>query len=144
VSDFYDLFLTLALRSDLPPEVMTEIRWHLAVSQHPPAEFAAFRDDGWFADKPFPFFNGTVASHAFQGVDVTALVWHDGRWQVTVRSCVHEDEISYAGQLIEWLAAQSTADGWIGYLRHSQAEAPDLIFWHQGALDFRKPGPKVA
>lgn len=140
MSDYYDLFLSLALKPDLPPEVMSEIRWHLAVAQHPPAEFTAFADNGWYLEKPFPFFNGTVASHAFDGVDTTALVFQNGRWLLTVRSCVHEDEIGYAGQLIEWLAAQSTADGWIGYLRHSQAEAPDLIFWHAGDVDFRKPG----
>jgi hypothetical protein len=143
VSDYYDVFLTFALKPDLPPETMTEIRWHLALGQHPPASFAAFRDDGWFLEKPFPFFNGTVASHAFEGVDVTALVWHEGRWLVTVRSCVHEDEINYAGQLIEWMAAQSSGSGWIGYLRHSQATAPDLIFWHDGELDFRKPAPQL-
>ncbi len=144
VSDYYDLFLTLALKPDLPPETMTEIRWHLALASHPPESFAAFGDSGWFADKPFPFFNGTVASHAFDGVDVTSLVWHESRWLITVRSCVHEDEISYARQLIEWLAAHSTADGWIGYLRYSGAAAPDLLFWHGSELAIRKPGPLVA
>jgi hypothetical protein len=140
VSDYYDLFLALELRGDLPDEVIREVRWHLGLTDDPPARFEAFNDDGWFHEKPYSFFPGTGESRAFPGADVTALVRSSlldeagSPWELTVRSCVHEDEINYAMELIVWLATQSTTEGWVGYLGHTQDTEPRHMYHRDGTI----------
>ncbi|GAB3156760.1 hypothetical protein GCM10027290_55280 [Micromonospora sonneratiae] len=150
---YYDLFLSLELQPDLPEEILHEIRWHLRLTDEPPTEFRAFSAPDWYDETPYPFFNGTTGSHAFDGVDVTALLpathrlYPDGRqrWLMTVRSCVHEDELGYAMDLVRWLASYATTTGWIGYLGYTADPAPKFMYYVDGTLKFREPaGPHRA
>lgn len=148
MSDHYDLFLSVELRPGLPDDVMREIRWHLGYDEETPAPFQGLTDDGWFYEEPIPFFGGPEQSHAFDGVDVAELLpatnrhYRDGglRWLLTVRQSVHEDELGWVLQLTEWIASNSTATGWIGYLRHNQEPAPDLMHYVDGRLEFGPAG----
>lgn len=148
MSDYYDLFLSVELRSELPNEVMHEIRWHLGPVDEPPAQFEALPDDGWFFEEPVSLFSGPSQSHCFDGVDVAAMlpatsrIHADGgqRWLLTVRQCVHEDELGWVLNLAEWMAPKSTTVGFIGFLRYSQEPGPDLMHYVNGRLEFGQPG----
>ncbi|WP_238006155.1 hypothetical protein KZZ52_51565 [Dactylosporangium sp. AC04546] len=142
MSDYYDLFFTLELRPDLSEEVRYEIRYHFGLEPQPPARFRSLPDDGWYLDEPYPYFTGIAASHAFPGADVAALVTQDDRTVLTVRQCIHDDELGWALELTQWLAEQSIANGWIGFLGFSpDPDAPKTMYYEGGALAFSVPGP---
>jgi hypothetical protein len=148
VSDYYDLFLSVELQPALPDEVMHEIRWHLGLVDEPPGQFQALPDADWFIGEPVALFSGLVQSHSFDGVDVAAMlpatnrIYPDRgqRWLLTVRQCVHDDELGWVLDLAEWIASKSTTVGWIGFLRHDQAPVPDLMHYVNGRLEFGQPG----
>lgn len=148
MSDYYDLFLSVELRPGLPDEVMYEIRWHLGLVDEPPVQFQALPDDDWYFEQPVPLFSGLSESHAFDGVDVAVMlsttnrIYPDGQQRslLTVRQCVHEDVLGWVLELTEWIASQSTAIGWIGFLRYDQDPAPDLMHYVNGRLEFGQPG----
>lgn len=144
MSDYYDLFLTLELRRDLAQEVLREIRYHFGLEPVAPTRFRSLPDNGWYLDEPYPYFMGAAASHAFPGADVAVLVTQDDRTALTVRQCIHDDELGWALQLTEWLAQQSTANGWIGFLGYSpDNDAPKTMYFVGGQLLFSVPGPPI-
>jgi hypothetical protein len=140
VSDYYDLYLALELREDLPEETLRELRYHCGLETEPPKTFQAFDDDGWYWDEPYPYLAAGKPSHAFAGADVTALVAADDRISLTVRRCVHDDELGWAMMMANWLASLSTnwahTEGgyWIGYLRYTENYLPNPLFYADGQV----------
>ncbi|WP_064741838.1 hypothetical protein [Hamadaea tsunoensis] len=140
MSDYFDLFLTMELRPDVPEDVLHEIRWHTYLADTPPAGFQSFEPQDWYLDNPYPLFSGIDENYYFDGADVAALVRtrqrlyedHSVRWQFTVRSCVHEDELANVCAFAAWLAGYATTRGWIGYLR-SSADDETRILTYDGA-----------
>ncbi|GAA2752866.1 hypothetical protein [Kitasatospora cinereorecta] len=124
MSDFYDLFLAVDLRPDVPEPVLQELRWLLGQAEMPPVlQSADWESHGGF----WRVFDGGEASHSFDGVDTSILVRAGNKpnpdgsvpWALTVRTCVHEDEFGVVMEVVEWLLRQATTEGWVGFLRSS-------------------------
>ncbi|GAA1962171.1 hypothetical protein [Kitasatospora viridis] len=140
MSDYYDLFLAVDLRSDLPESALHELRWLLGQAEAPPVlESADWESWG----HPWQVFAGDSASHSFDGADTSRLVRSvdkpslDGGapWALTVRTCVHDDEFGVVMEVVEWLLRQAITQGWVGFLRYSGSDEVQHVVRHQSGFD---------
>ncbi|MGW2741164.1 hypothetical protein [Streptomyces sp. NPDC001450] len=124
MSDYYDLFLAVDLRPDLPEAFLRELAWLVGRADPPPA----FESADWAVwGEPWQVLAGGEASHSFDGADTSLLVRAasrqdaDGRvpWALTVRVCIHEDEFGVLMEVLEWVLREAVTEGWAGFLRDS-------------------------
>ncbi|WP_344328294.1 hypothetical protein [Streptomyces macrosporus] len=140
MSDYYDLFLAVDLPPDLPEPTLQELRWLLGQAEAPPTLESADWDSWGY---PWQVFAGGFASHSFDGVDTSLLLRAVDRpnldgsvpWALTVRTCVHEDEFGVVMEVVEWILRQSTAQGWVGFLRYSGSDEVQHVVRHQDGFD---------
>lgn len=151
MSDYYDLFLAVDLRSDTSEPVLRELRWLLGQAGMPPV----LRSADWESHgSPWQVFGGGEASHSFDGVDTSVLVRAvdkpdpDGNvpWALTVRTCIHEDDFGVTMEVVEWLLRQATTEGWVGFLRDSALDDVRHVVRHQDGfelVDVRRAGTRI-
>lgn len=144
VSDYYDLFLAVDLPPDLPEPVLQELRWLLG-QEEMPAELKSTDWESWGG--PFQALAGGLASHSFDGADVSLLVRAEDRpnldgsspWALTVRSCVHEDDFGVTMDVVGWLLRHATTQGWVGFVRDSAVGKIQHLVRHEDGFDDVRP-----
>ncbi len=59
-------------------------------------------------------------------------------YYLTVR-CQVKNNNTEIGKLLEWIAPYSAKNGFIGYFRHEEANAPTLIYFDDGVVNLYMP-----
>ncbi|MDH6129787.1 hypothetical protein [Kitasatospora sp. GP82] len=142
MGDYYDFFIAVDISADLDAVTCQEIGWHLGCIPEEPNNHRAL--DNWDdLGGPFPVFAGGIASHAFPGVDVCAMLRTSGGplvesgpiWALTIRKCIHEDEFGVAIDVIEWILSHGAHEGVVGHVKGSSDDILGMLEWRQGCLN---------
>ncbi|MFF4037952.1 hypothetical protein [Streptomyces sp. NPDC001816] len=140
MSDYYDLFLAVDLRPDLPEAFLRELAWLAGRADPPPA----FESADWALwGDPWQVLAGGEASHSFDGADTSLLVRAENRrnadggvpWALTARVCIHEDEFGVLMEVLEWVLREAVTEGWAGFLRNSGTEEVQHIVRSRAGFD---------
>lgn len=122
----YEWTLSLRLRPDVPEAFIGELRYHLGLDDHVPAEATL--------DYPEPAL-ATGGSDELAGGSIASLVrqQHGSQsvtWGLLARTFVLDDAMYELIQIVpQWLAPWSLTQGWVGFAREELGLDPWLNFY---------------
>ncbi|MFF6994766.1 hypothetical protein ACFY93_07360 [Streptomyces sp. NPDC008313] len=123
MADIYEVQLTLDLPGSLPPQDLTQLRWHLG-------EEGSRSADGY----AYPLWGDRGPALRIGGVLVGELRSDGPAWALTVRQEAHPDEFDDLRRMVRWLGARTTTVGTIGYLRFHEDHLPDVLVAESGVV----------
>ena len=135
----YEWTLSLRLRPDVPETFLEELRYHLGLTDHAPANPTL--------DYPYPVLAANGPGDELAGGPIARLVRQQhGSWPATwglfSRTFVLDDAMVELAQIVpQWLASWSLTQGWIGFAREELDLRPWLDFYVANGYAYAaKPG----
>jgi len=143
VSLHYEVVFSLFLRDDTPVEVLDELRWHLGVTDEPPA-VRALPDVDWPALRPQEetgWLPGADVAELRRQYRTTRLGVDNYAWALHARCCWYDDERDHVWwDMAAWLAPYAAEEGYAGFYREESEDVPTVLLVRGGRAHEWRPG----